>query len=67
MDLLVNLYSRRLAELGKHVGGYAYAVIGGVGPVEFYANAVDAVPIEADSEDIYQGLPRVRLGQGSQG
>ncbi len=39
--------------------GYAYAVIGGVGPVEFYANAVGAVPIEADKEDIYQGLLRV--------
>ena len=46
--------------------GYAYAVIGGVGPVEFYAKAVGAVPIEADKEDIYQGLLRVRPGQGSQ-
>lgn len=44
--------------------GYAYAVIGGVGPVEFYANAVGAVPIEADNEDIYQGLLRVPPGQG---
>lgn len=44
--------------------GYAYAVIGGVGPVEFYANAVGAVPIAADREDIYQGLLRVRPGQG---
>ena len=44
--------------------GYAYAVIGGVGPVEFYANAVGAVPIESDGEDIYQGLLRVRPGQG---
>ncbi|MDC9823567.1 GNAT family N-acetyltransferase [Devosia sp. ZB163] len=40
--------------------GYAYAVIGGVGPVEFYAKAVGAIPIEADKEDIYQGLLRVR-------
>ena len=46
--------------------GYAYAVIGGVGPVEFYAKAVGAVPIEADKEDIYQGLLRVRPGQGRQ-
>lgn len=46
--------------------GYAYAVIGGVGPVEFYAKAVGAVPIEADKEDIYQGLLRVRRGQGSE-
>lgn len=42
--------------------GYAYAVIGGVGPVEFYANAVGATPIEADKEDVYQGLLRVRQG-----
>jgi len=40
--------------------GYAYAVIGGVGPVEFYANAVGAVPIAAGEGDIYQGLLRVR-------
>lgn len=47
--------------------GYAYAVIGGVGPVDFYANAVGAVPIAADAgEDIYQGLLRVRTGQGSE-
>ena len=45
--------------------GYAYAVIGGVGPVEFYASAVGATPIEADKEDIYQGLLRVRSRQGS--
>jgi predicted N-acetyltransferase YhbS len=44
--------------------GYAYAVIGGVGPVEFYAKAVGAVPISSDGEDIYQGLLRVRPGQG---
>lgn len=51
-----------LAAMKAH--GYAYAVIGGVGPVEFYANAVGAVPIEADNEDIYQGLLRVRPGEG---
>lgn len=44
--------------------GYAYAVIGGVGPVDFYAKAVGAVPIAADQEDIYQGLLRVRPGSG---
>ena len=27
--------------------GYAYAIIGGVGPAEFYARCVGAVPIEA--------------------
>lgn len=46
-----------LAAMKAH--GYAYAVIGGVGPVDFYARAVGAVPIEADREDIYQGLLRV--------
>ncbi len=40
--------------------GYAYAVIGSAGPVEFYVKAVGAVPIEADRQDIYQGLLRVR-------
>lgn len=40
--------------------GYAYAIIGSVGPHEFYAGAVGAVPIEADGEDIYQDLLRVR-------
>ena len=45
--------------------GYAYAIIGGVGPHEFYANAVGAVPIEADREDIYQGLLRVKPDSGT--
>jgi predicted N-acetyltransferase YhbS len=40
--------------------GYAYAIIGAVGPHEFYASAVGAVPIAGDREDIYQGLLRVR-------
>ncbi|RYE88246.1 MAG: GNAT family N-acetyltransferase [Hyphomicrobiales bacterium] len=46
--------------------GYAYAVIGGVGPVEFYAKAVGAVQIEADDGDVYHGLLRVApaTGQG---
>ena len=44
MDLLVNLCSRRLAELGRRVG---------------------AVPVNADNEDVYQGLLRVRAGQGA--
>ena len=39
--------------------GYAYAIIGSAGPVDFYANAVGAVPIAADKEDIYQGLLRI--------
>lgn len=40
--------------------GYAYAIIGAAGPVEFYVRAAGAIPIEADKEDIYQGLLRVR-------
>ena len=49
-----------LAAMKAH--GYAYAVIGGAGPAEFYAKAVGAVAIEADKEDIYQGLLRVQPG-----
>jgi hypothetical protein len=39
--------------------GYAYAIIGSAGPVDFYVKALGAVPIEANGEDIYQGLLRV--------
>ncbi|MET3926797.1 GNAT family N-acetyltransferase [Devosia sp. 2618] len=39
--------------------GYAYAIIGSAGPVDFYASAVGAVAIESDKEDIYQGLLRL--------
>jgi len=33
--------------------GYAYAIIGGVGPAEFYAKAVGAMAIEGSSPGIY--------------
>jgi len=36
--------------------GYAYAIIGGVGPAAFYASAVGAVPIEGSSPGIYRDL-----------
>lgn len=36
-----------------HDAGYAYAVIGGVGPAEFYAKAVDAQPIAGSTPGIY--------------
>lgn len=36
--------------------GYAYAIIGGVGPAEFYEKAVGAVLIEDSSPGIYRGL-----------
>jgi len=34
-------------------GGYAYAIIGGVGPAGFYARAVGAMAIEGSSPGIY--------------
>lgn len=39
--------------------GYAYAIVGSAGPVDFYVNAAGAMPIPADKEDIYQGLLRI--------
>jgi len=36
--------------------GYAYAIIGGVGPVEFYEKAVGAIAIEGSAPGIYRGL-----------
>ncbi len=33
--------------------GYAYAIIGGVGPAEFYARAVGAVVIEGSTPGVY--------------
>jgi predicted N-acetyltransferase YhbS len=44
--------------------GYAYAIIGSVGPQEFYVSAAGAVPIAGDREDVYQGLLRVTPGPG---
>ncbi|MFM7329643.1 MAG: hypothetical protein ACKO3B_13025, partial [Bacteroidota bacterium] len=36
--------------------GYAYAIIGGVGPAEFYAKAVGAELIRGSTPGIYQGI-----------
>lgn len=36
--------------------GYAYSIIGGVGPAEFYRKSVGAVPIEGSSPGVYGGL-----------
>ncbi|WP_417310442.1 GNAT family N-acetyltransferase [Devosia sp.] len=47
------------ALMAMRAQGYAYAIIGAVGPVAFYADAVGAVPIPSENEDIYQGLLRV--------
>lgn len=40
--------------------GYAYSVIGGVGPADFYARTVDAVPIAGSSPGIYAGMLRAK-------
>jgi GNAT superfamily N-acetyltransferase len=36
--------------------GYAYAIIGGVGPAEFYAKTVGATLIEGSEPGIYRGM-----------
>ena len=36
--------------------GYAYAIIGGVGPVEFYAKTVGAIVIAGSQPGIYGGM-----------
>ncbi|HQR10245.1 MAG TPA: GNAT family N-acetyltransferase [Casimicrobiaceae bacterium] len=38
--------------------GYAYAIIGGVGPAAFYSRSVGAVPIAGSSPGAYAGLLR---------
>jgi GNAT superfamily N-acetyltransferase len=40
------------------VQGYAYAIIGAVGPVEFYKRTVGAVVIEDSTPGIYRGMLR---------
>ena len=41
-----------------HWDGYAYAIIGGVGPIEFYQEVVGAVVIQDTTPGIYGGLLR---------
>lgn len=36
--------------------GYAYSIIGGVGPPDFYAKAVGAIPIAGSTPGIYAGM-----------
>lgn len=36
--------------------GFGYAIIGGVGPADFYAKTVGAVPIDGSQPGIYRGL-----------
>lgn len=38
--------------------GYAYAIIGGVGPAAFYSKTVGAIPIEGSEPGIYRGMMR---------
>ncbi|CAN7597030.1 GNAT family N-acetyltransferase [Rhizobium sp. LjRoot98] len=38
--------------------GYAYAVIGDAGPVDFYARTVGATPIPAEDKGVYEGMLR---------
>jgi|SRR5215471_706899 len=40
--------------------GYAYAIIGGVGPAEFYEKAVGAIPIPGSTPGIYAGMLKRR-------
>ena len=44
--------------LDMRTQGYAYGIIGGAGPIEFYAKAVGAVPIEGSEPGIYADLLR---------
>jgi GNAT superfamily N-acetyltransferase len=46
--------------------GYAYAIIGGAGPAEFYAGTVGAVPITGSSPGIYAGLLRAGRPPGQE-
>jgi len=41
-----------------HAAGYGYAIIGAVGPPEFYAKAVGATMIEGSAPGIYRGMLR---------
>ena len=36
--------------------GFAYAIIGGVGPADFYTKTVGAIPIAGSEPGIYRGL-----------
>jgi len=38
--------------------GYAYAIIGGVGPSQFYARHANAIPIAGSDPGIYRGMLR---------
>jgi GNAT superfamily N-acetyltransferase len=46
--------------------GYAYAIIGGAGPAEFYAKTVGAVPIAGSTPGIYADLLRAGRAPGQE-
>ena len=46
--------------------GYAYAIIGGAGPEDFYAKAVGAVSIAGSAPGIYAGLLRAGRTPGQE-
>lgn len=48
-----------------HAEGYGYAIIGGVGPAEFYQKAVGAMLIEDSSPGVYRGMLRARSSASS--
>jgi hypothetical protein len=48
------LLLKSLEGLKEH--GYAYAIIGGVGPAEFYTKVAGAILIEDSSQGIYKGM-----------
>ena len=44
--------------------GYAYAIVGGVGPAAFYARVAGAVPIEGSTPGIYAPAPPIPPNTG---
>jgi|SRR4051812_23888727 GNAT superfamily N-acetyltransferase len=42
--------------LAMAADGYAYAIIGGVGPVDYYKKIVDAIEIPRSTPGIYRGM-----------
>jgi len=43
--------------------GYAYSIVGGAGPQDFYRKAVDAIAIEGSEPGIYRGILRNHEGR----
>ena len=56
MNALVALLFATLR--GMREAGYAYAIIGGVGPVSFYQKRLDAILIPGSDPGIYRGMLR---------